>query len=186
LEGALWFDSDTAQTFAYYDGQWIEIGASAMAATVSPTTPGSPISGQIWFNSDTGGTYVYYVDTWIEVGAAPANVILNAIEAKGDLIVGTADNTVDNLTVGTNGQILIADSSAAVGVKWAVSPETDLVTTKGDILVATAADTLTRQGVGTNGQVLTVNSSTATGLEWQTSTYATTGKAIAMAIVFGG
>ena len=37
--------------------------------------------------------------------------------------------------------------------------------------------------VGTNGQILTSNGSTS---YWATSTAATTGKAIAMAIVFGG
>jgi hypothetical protein len=52
-------------------------------------------------------------------------------------------------------------------VKWALSPETDLVTTKGDILVATAADTLARQGIGTNGQVLTAASGETNGLKWQ-------------------
>jgi hypothetical protein len=51
-------------------------------------------------------------------------------------------------------------------VKWALSPETDLVTTKGDILVATAADTLARQGVGTNGQMLIANSGQTNGVEW--------------------
>ena len=166
--GALWFESDTAQTFIYYDSQWIEIGASAMGATVSTTAPNSPISGQIWFNSDSGGTYVYYGSSWIEVGAAPVNLLLQAIDAKGDLLVGTADNAVDNLTVGANNTILMADSSTATGLKWATSPETDLVTTKGDLLVATAADTLARQGVGANGSVLMADSSTATGLSWST------------------
>jgi len=70
-EGSLWFDSDTAQTFVYYDSQWVEIGASAMAATVSADAPVSPISGQIWLDSDTGGVYVYYSNVWIEVGAVP-------------------------------------------------------------------------------------------------------------------
>jgi hypothetical protein len=51
-------------------------------------------------------------------------------------------------------------------VKWALSPETDLVTTKGDLLVASAADTLARQGVGANGQVLVADSSASTGLAW--------------------
>jgi len=71
LEGQLWFDTDTAQTFVYYDSQWVEVGASAMAATVSTTAPTGPISGQIWLNSDTGGVYVYYSGVWIEVGAVP-------------------------------------------------------------------------------------------------------------------
>lgn len=41
------------------------------------------------------------------------------IDAKGDLIVGSADNLVDNLTVGSNGHILTADTNATLGVKWA-------------------------------------------------------------------
>ena len=44
---------------------------------------------------------------------------LPPIEAKGDLLAGTADNTYDNVTVGTNDTVLVADSSAAAGVKWA-------------------------------------------------------------------
>ena len=44
---------------------------------------------------------------------------LPQIDAKGDLIVGTADNTYDNLSVGTNGQLLVADSAQSKGMKWA-------------------------------------------------------------------
>jgi hypothetical protein len=40
------------------------------------------------------------------------------IDAKGDLFVGTAADTVGKLTVGTNGQYLQADSSTATGLKW--------------------------------------------------------------------
>jgi len=44
---------------------------------------------------------------------------LPQVDAKGDLIVGTADNTYDNLTVGANDTVLVADSAQAKGVKWA-------------------------------------------------------------------
>lgn len=44
---------------------------------------------------------------------------ISTIDAKGDLLVGTADNTVGRLAVGTNGQVLTADSTAATGTKWA-------------------------------------------------------------------
>jgi hypothetical protein len=122
--GDLWFESDTAQTFVYYDSSWIEIGAAAMGATVSTTSPNSPIAGQIWFNSDTGGTYVYFGTTWIEVGAVAANTVFNLADAKGDLIVGTANNALDNLAVGSDGSVLTADSSTATGLKWATPVST--------------------------------------------------------------
>jgi hypothetical protein len=41
------------------------------------------------------------------------------IDAKGDLIVGTADNTPGILSVGSNGQMLVADSGATGGISWA-------------------------------------------------------------------
>ena len=49
-----------------------------------------------------------------------ANAIQNAIvDAKGDLIAATAADTPARLAVGTNGQVLTADSTAATGIKWA-------------------------------------------------------------------
>jgi hypothetical protein len=41
------------------------------------------------------------------------------VDAKGDLIAATADNTVSRLAIGTNGQVLTADSTEATGMKWA-------------------------------------------------------------------
>jgi hypothetical protein len=43
------------------------------------------------------------------------------VDAKGDLIAATANDTPARLAVGTNGQILVADSTAATGLKWAAS-----------------------------------------------------------------
>lgn len=40
-------------------------------------------------------------------------------DAKGDLLVGTADNVVGRLGLGSNGQVLTADSTLAAGIKWA-------------------------------------------------------------------
>jgi hypothetical protein len=62
----------------------------------------------------------------------------------------------------------VADSSVSpTGLKWAVDPVADVVTTAGDLLYATAADTVTRLGIGTASQVLAVNSG-ATAPEWVT------------------
>jgi hypothetical protein len=62
-------------------------------------------------NTDMDFTWVTTDDT---------NAIQNAIvDAKGDLIAATAADTPARLAVGTNGQILVADSTASTGLKWA-------------------------------------------------------------------
>lgn len=42
--------------------------------------------------------------------------------AKGDLFAGSAANTYTKLAVGTDAQVLTADSTAATGLKWATAP----------------------------------------------------------------
>jgi len=89
-------------------------------------------------------------------------------DAKADILTATAADTPARLAVGANGTVLIADSAEATGLKWALDPTQDLVTTKGDIVAATAADTLARLAVGANDTVLTADSAQATGLKWAT------------------
>lgn len=56
--------------------------------------------------------------TW--VAQDDSNAIQNAIvDAKGDLITATAADTPARLAVGSNDQVLTADSSTATGLKWA-------------------------------------------------------------------
>lgn len=58
--------------------------------------------------------------TW--VAQDDSNAIQNAIvDAKGDLIGASAADTPSRLAVGTNGQVLTADSTAATGLAWATA-----------------------------------------------------------------
>jgi hypothetical protein len=68
--------------------------------------------------SKTSGTDLDF--TW--VAQDDSNAIQNSIvDAKGDLIAATANDTPARLAIGTNGQVLTADSTAATGMKWAAA-----------------------------------------------------------------
>tara|TARA_R110000868_G_scaffold6517_1_gene36773 strand:- start:314 stop:1078 length:765 start_codon:yes stop_codon:yes gene_type:complete len=70
-----------------------------------------------------------------------SNAIQNAIvDAKGDLISATAADTPARLAVGTNGQVLTADSTTATGLKWAAP-------SSGAVLQVVSANSTTSQTI---------------------------------------
>ena len=78
-------------------------------ATISNT----PRPGYVWDSTDN----VWYP---IGVGNHSHDEIKNSVvDAKGDIIAATAADTVTRLAVGSNDQVLTADSSTATGLKWA-------------------------------------------------------------------
>ena len=102
------------------------------------------------------------------------------IDAKGDLIVGTAADTAGRLAIGTNGYILTADSAETTGIKWSAAPAGYLAPTIGTTVItsgttvstvesvtlnnATVTGTLTAGATsGTNGYLLTA---TTSGVTW--------------------
>jgi hypothetical protein len=76
--------------------------------------------------SHTGGATVKHVLTSDDlnfytagVATADAAVPESIVTAKADLLVASASGVVDNLAVGTNDQVLTADSTQTLGMKWA-------------------------------------------------------------------
>lgn len=64
-----------------------------------------------------------YKITWANllasIAAASDAIPETLVDAKGDLIAGSAADTAVRLAVGTNGHVLTADSGETAGVKWA-------------------------------------------------------------------
>lgn len=60
------------------------------------------------------------------------------VDTKGDIIAGTAADTVSRLAVGANDTVLTADSTAATGLKWA-TPAAGGMTLLGTVNLATTS-----------------------------------------------
>jgi hypothetical protein len=92
--GVLRFTSASAAIFFQF--------ATPASGDIEGVTAGTGISG-----GGTSGTVTI------------TNSMATAIDAKGDLVVGTGADTFSKLTVGANGTTLVADSAETTGLKWA-------------------------------------------------------------------
>ena len=117
--------------------QGVLVFASAAARDAAIT---SPQEGQFAYTKDTNGLWYYDGSAWVASGATGdiegvtagvgisgggtsgtvtiTNSMATAIDAKGDLVAGTGADTFARLAVGTNGQVLAADSTASTGLTW--------------------------------------------------------------------
>ena len=122
---------------------------------------------------------VLVVDDTAPLGVKWATLVTTGIgasiiDAKGDLIVGTAPDTPARVASSTiDGQVLTVDGSQAAGVKWGPPAAgsgipASIVDVKGDLIAASAADTVVRLPRGADGQVLTADAASAAGLKYAT------------------
>jgi hypothetical protein len=99
------------------------------------------------------------IDTTVFTNAGAA-VAKSTVDAKGDLIVGTADNTIARLQVGANGTTLIADSGEATGLKWAAAAPSSInknYLINGGFAVAQRGTSFTSTGGANNDDAYTLD-----------------------------
>ena len=106
--------------------------------------------------SDTEIGYLNGVTSGIQT-QLDGKVEESLFDAKGDILVASADNTPAKLSVGTNGYILTANTSAATGIEWAAAPAGYSPPTLGSTQIASGATVTTISG-------LTLSSPTVSGL----------------------
>ena len=95
--GYIWVDSNGSLGGA-------PTGATAVFTNSAPTT--SITTGTIWVDKDS-----------TTITANPF-IPTATINAKGDLLVGSANDSIVTLSAGTNGQVLKANSATTSGLEW--------------------------------------------------------------------
>jgi hypothetical protein len=90
----------------------------AGTATITAGTATVSTSASLALAQYSAGTLYFVSDSAALFFGDAAGISASIVDAKGDLIVGTADNTVGRLAVGTNGYTLVADSGAATGLAY--------------------------------------------------------------------
>jgi len=100
----------------YLQQQTVMVFASAAARTTALSSVLA--EGMVSYLKDTDVVEIYTGAAWVSLD--DPNAIQNSIvDAKGDIITATADNTPARLAIGANATVLTADSTTATGLKWA-------------------------------------------------------------------
>ena len=91
------------------------------------------------------------------VNSSPGLVQNSLVDAKGDLLAASADNTVTRLGVGSNTYVLPADSTEATGIKWASPTVGTITAVTGTAPIVSSGGTTPAISVTTNDAQLILN-----------------------------
>lgn len=142
-----WLNNNTSAPYGPINDtrlNYIEAGIQAGHVTADAAIPKSvgttkgdvmAYTGSAWARLAVGSDGQFLVSDstqtvgvkWSTVSTSGA-ILAALVDAKGDLIVATANDTVARQAVGSNGQVLTADTSASTGVRWKSPPQVNVKT----------------------------------------------------------
>ena len=138
--------------------------SASFAAPSGFTDPAYGMVGKLkWIKTE--------IDT-IKAAGASGGIFNSIIDAKGDLIVGTADNTPAKMSTGANGYVLKVDSSnLTYGVSWSNPDDTHLNlsggTLVGNINISKASGDALIGLQAVSGSTKGLNLKTGSSMRWE-------------------
>lgn len=137
--GDIWIESDNNNLGYVYDSattSWITIKGDLPPDATTTVKGIAMLSSAIDSTNETKSATPFAVKSAYDLAANAYIIAGNAetaanaaaavaptavVTAKGDLIAGTANAAIDNLPVGANNTVLIADSAQTMGMRWSSS-----------------------------------------------------------------
>jgi hypothetical protein len=132
--------------------QGVLVFASAAARDAAIT---SPQEGQCCYLKDTDAVQTYSGVAW--VGFDDSNAIQNSIvDAKGDIVAASGNDTPARLAVGNNGDTLVVDSSQTTGLRYNPAANKNYLI-NGGFAVAQRGTSFTSTGGANNDDAYTLD-----------------------------
>jgi len=134
------------RTTAYRTASVSFAGYALLASPELTGTPTAPTANAGTSNTQIASTL--FVETRAAAAeataasaAASVHILKSVFDNKGDLLVGTANDTSTRLGVGADGLFLKTNSSAAVGLEWASIPAINTLDDVGDVTISNSVST---------------------------------------------
>ena len=141
---------------------------------------GNLANGELALNTNDGK--LYYKDSGGTVQLIASKDSTTNVASISCGSTGLTPSTATTGAVTVAGTLAIANGGTGQTSASAAFNALSPITTTGDLILGNGTNSATRLAIGANGYVLTSNGTTAS---WQASSGVTTGKSIAMAMIFG-
>lgn len=143
----------------YLASQVVMVFADAAARTTAIT---SPQEGMFSYLKDTNATEYYSGSAWVAIGGGGLS---SPLTTKGDVWGYSTTNA--RVPVGTNGQVLTADSTAATGVAWATASSGGMTSIASGSLSGSALSLTSISGSYKNLQLVLRNATANSNTDWR-------------------